>query len=73
MPTLDAYAAGYSAAKHWSHRLRRDDNPYDEGADRNEWDRGFTDAEIDAREAAAEYRAEARREERWLEKLNRQE
>jgi hypothetical protein len=73
MSESEAYEEGYRCGAGTTHWIYRDDNPYDDGIEWLEWDRGFTDGEIDAREAAAEYRAEARREERWLEKLNKQE
>ena len=66
----DAYQAGWRAANRAHLRLTRDDNPYDDGDDWAEWDRGFAEGLVDAEEAAAEYRAEAAREERWLSKLH---
>jgi hypothetical protein len=74
MSESEAYTEGYRAGKQaaWK-RLHHEDNPYPDGEDWLEWDRGFTDGRADDADQAAEYRAEARREERCLEKLNKQE
>lgn len=64
MSESEAYEEGYRAGKQTgARRPTTDDNPYDDGIEWLEWYRGFNDGEIDAREAAADFRADAKRDE----------
>ena len=63
MSNSEAYEEGYRVGSWISARPTRDDNPYPDGEEWLEWDRGFTDGYADVNEAYEESRADARRDE----------